>query len=46
MTSPWTAENAAHRDLDISLENARCPHSHRASSLRSVDNNVGEKGTS
>ena len=29
MTAPWTAQNAAHRALEISRENARFPHSHR-----------------
>lgn len=33
MTLPWTSQNDVHRSLEISLENARFPHSHSASSF-------------
>jgi hypothetical protein len=41
----WKSQNDFHRSLEIS-QNARFPHSHSASSLRSVDKNVEGKGTS
>ena len=28
MTAPWTAQNAAHRALEISWQTPRFPHSH------------------
>src|SRR6266446_6677301 len=33
MPSPWKSQNDSHRDLEISLKNAKLPHFHSRSSL-------------
>jgi hypothetical protein len=40
MPRPWTSQSEAHRRLEISLENARFPHSHSRVFLTRPDDEV------